>query len=88
MDDAEVTNRSPTSGGASRAATAISTQPGHATFVWRSTALGTGRHADRALLIGAYFTRECSLETAALFNPSIVAHPDQSGTGTDGRPGS
>lgn len=34
---------------------------------------------DRALLIGAYFTREFSLEGAALLNPSIVAHPDQSG---------
>jgi predicted GH43/DUF377 family glycosyl hydrolase len=32
----------------------------------------------KALLIGAYFTREVSLEGAALFNPSIVAHPDQS----------
>jgi predicted GH43/DUF377 family glycosyl hydrolase len=40
--------------------------------------------ADRALLIGAYFTRECSLEAAALFNPSIVVHPDQEGVGPDG----
>jgi len=40
---------------------------------------GLGVSADRALLIGSYFTRECSLEAAALFNPSIVAHPDQSG---------
>jgi len=44
---------------------------------------GLGVSADRALLIGAYFTRECSLEAAALFNPSIVTHPDQSGMGTD-----
>lgn len=29
------------------------------------------------LLIGAYFTMEYSLEAAALFNPSIVPHPDQ-----------
>ncbi len=35
--------------------------------------------ADKKLLMGAYFTREVSLEGAALFNPSIVAHPDQSG---------
>jgi predicted GH43/DUF377 family glycosyl hydrolase len=28
-------------------------------------------------LIGAYFTREYSIESAALFNPSIVSHPDQ-----------
>jgi predicted GH43/DUF377 family glycosyl hydrolase len=32
----------------------------------------------RRLLIGAYFTHEYSLEAAALFNPSIVLHPDQS----------
>lgn len=32
----------------------------------------------RQLLIGAYFTCEYSLEAAALFNPSIVPHPDQS----------
>jgi len=35
--------------------------------------------ADQRLLIGAYFTCEYSLECAALFNPSMVAHPDQSG---------
>jgi len=29
-------------------------------------------------LIGAYFLHEYSFEAAALFNPSIVAHPDQS----------
>jgi len=34
---------------------------------------------ERKLLIGAYFTHEYSLEAAALFNPSIVVHPDQSG---------
>jgi predicted GH43/DUF377 family glycosyl hydrolase len=34
---------------------------------------------DRKLLIGAYFTHEYSLEAAALFNPSIVPHPDQAG---------
>lgn len=34
---------------------------------------------DRRLLTGAYFTQEYSLESAALFNPSIVPHPDQSG---------
>ena len=36
---------------------------------------------DRQLLIGAYFTSEYSLESAALFNPSMVPHPDQSGLG-------
>lgn len=34
--------------------------------------------ADQALLIGAYFTEEFSFESAALFNPSVVRHPDQS----------
>jgi predicted GH43/DUF377 family glycosyl hydrolase len=33
---------------------------------------------ERELLIGAYFSHEYSLEAAALFNPSIVPHPDQS----------
>ena len=32
---------------------------------------------SRKLLIGAYFTKEYSIESAALFNPSIVVHPDQ-----------
>ena len=32
---------------------------------------------ERELLIGAYFSGEYSLESAALFNPSIVPHPDQ-----------
>ncbi len=32
---------------------------------------------DKKLLIGAYFTLEYSIESAALFNPSIVIHPDQ-----------
>ncbi len=32
----------------------------------------------RQLLLGAYFTSEYALESAALFNPSIVPHPDQS----------
>jgi len=34
---------------------------------------------DRKLLIGAYFTMEYSVESTALFNPSIVPHPDQLG---------
>jgi predicted GH43/DUF377 family glycosyl hydrolase len=34
---------------------------------------------NRQLLIGAYFTQEYSLESAALFNPSLVWHADQSG---------
>lgn len=35
--------------------------------------------ATKRLLIGSYFTCEYSLEAAALFNPSIVPHYDQSG---------
>lgn len=34
---------------------------------------------ERRLLIGAYFLAEYSLESAALFNPSIVPHTDQTG---------
>jgi predicted GH43/DUF377 family glycosyl hydrolase len=40
---------------------------------------------NRSLLIGAYFTMEYSLESAALFNPSMVWHPNQSGTNSDER---
>lgn len=34
---------------------------------------------SRKLLIGSYFTNEYSLESSALFNPSIVPAPDQTG---------
>ena len=34
---------------------------------------------ERQMLIGAYFTHEYSPESAALFNPSIVPHPEQGG---------
>lgn len=34
---------------------------------------------NRQLLIGALFSGEYALESAALFNPSIVPHPDQTG---------
>ncbi len=33
---------------------------------------------NRRLLAGAYMTMEYAIESAALFNPSIVPHPDQS----------
>src|ERR1017187_1619019 len=33
---------------------------------------------ERQALIGSYFTHEYSPEAAALFNPSILPHPDQS----------
>ncbi|MCX7712499.1 MAG: glycoside hydrolase family 130 protein [Chthoniobacterales bacterium] len=35
----------------------------------------------RQLLLGSYFINEYSLESTALFNPSIIAAPDQSGAG-------
>src|SRR6202008_2898312 len=35
-------------------------------------------------LIGAYFMNEYSFEASALFNPSIVPHPDQSGVPAGG----
>lgn len=40
-----------------------------------------GQHLshERKLLLGGYFTHEYSLEAAALFNPSMVPHIDQSG---------
>ncbi len=34
---------------------------------------------QRRLLIGSYFLAEYSLESAALFSPSMVPHPDQTG---------
>ncbi len=39
---------------------------------------------ERRLLLGATFTSEYALEGAAVCNPSIVAHPDQSGTPAGG----
>src|SRR6185369_1660085 len=35
-------------------------------------------------LIGAYFLNEYSFEASALFNPSIVRHPDQTGAPENG----
>jgi predicted GH43/DUF377 family glycosyl hydrolase len=43
-----------------------------------------GLSESRKLLIGSYFVHEYSLESAALFNPSIVPHPDQSGVPAGG----
>ena len=39
--------------------------------------------ASRRLLIGAFFTGEYALESVALFNPSIVPHPDQTDLGAE-----
>lgn len=35
--------------------------------------------SSKKTLIGAYFTMEYSIESAALFNPSMVPHPNQNG---------
>ena len=37
----------------------------------------------RRSLIGAYFSNEYSFQSTALFNPSIVSHPDQTGLEAD-----
>lgn len=47
--------------------------------------IGDGLSLERKLLIGAYFTLEYSIEAAALFNPSIVSHPDQTGAPPGGQ---
>ncbi len=39
---------------------------------------------EQRRLVGSYFLHEYSFEAAALFNPSIVAHPDQSGAPAGG----
>ena len=57
------------------------------TQIFRNRFLQVGRHLgdaqeaspERQALIGAHFTHEYSPESAALFNPSIVPHPDQTG---------
>jgi predicted GH43/DUF377 family glycosyl hydrolase len=57
----------------------------HRIFLERFEQVRTSKLADsgisetRRLLIGAYFLAEYSLEGAALFNPSMVPHPDQTG---------
>jgi predicted GH43/DUF377 family glycosyl hydrolase len=38
---------------------------------------------SRRLLIGAFFTGEYAVESVALFNPSIVLHPDQTDLGPE-----
>jgi predicted GH43/DUF377 family glycosyl hydrolase len=40
---------------------------------------GGSLSAARRRLIGAYFTQELAIEGAALMNPSMVPHPDQTG---------
>lgn len=49
----------------------------HAGLVDAYFPVGLKPDNTRRLLIGAYFTLEYSVASAALFNPSIVLHPDQ-----------
>ena len=65
----------------SRAATAICWRHSRrAPTKWKtpSRRMPPSRRMQRQL-VGAYFLHEYSFEASALFNPSIVAHPDQSG---------
>ncbi|TWP47548.1 glycosidase [Lentzea tibetensis] len=51
----------------------------HFASVSHRLAVGAELTESRRLLIGAYFTHEYAIEGAALCNPSMVAHPDQTG---------
>ena len=53
----------------------------NATGTASATAMGASAELsdERRLLLGAYFTSEYSIESVALFNPSMVLHPDQNG---------
>jgi predicted GH43/DUF377 family glycosyl hydrolase len=49
------------------------------TQIQRNLNIDQDMSLDRQTLIGSYFSHEYSPESAALFNPSIVPHPDQTG---------
>jgi predicted GH43/DUF377 family glycosyl hydrolase len=51
----------------------------HASLLDHRIPDGSDVGPERRTLLGAYFTQELSVEGAALFNPSVVLHPDQSG---------
>jgi predicted GH43/DUF377 family glycosyl hydrolase len=51
----------------------------HYQLVAHRIPLAAGISSARADLIGAFLTHEYAIEAAALFNPSIAAHPDQGG---------
>ena len=57
----------------------LGTLRAHADAVADRLADGYELSERRRLLLGATFTSECAIEGAALCNPSMVAHPDQSG---------
>ncbi|MDQ1491341.1 MAG: hypothetical protein QOJ23_3855 [Actinomycetota bacterium] len=52
----------------------------HFNIVAHRLSAGAPPSSERRLLLGAFFTAEYSVEAAAVFNPSIVLHPDQRGT--------
>lgn len=56
----------------------------HAAELADRLAAGSKLSEARMLLLGAVFTNEYAIEGAALCNPSIVVHPDQSGTRAGG----
>lgn len=49
----------------------------HQAMIREQVGMPSGLSEQRRLLIGAYFTMEYSIGSAALFNPSLVAHPWQ-----------
>lgn len=51
----------------------------HAAQIAHRLPAGPELSPARRRLLGAYFTHEFSIEGAALFNPSLAPHPDQSG---------
>jgi predicted GH43/DUF377 family glycosyl hydrolase len=51
----------------------------HYTLVRHRVSATTDLSPTARLLVGAYFSHEYAVEAAALCNPSIVEHPDQSG---------
>jgi predicted GH43/DUF377 family glycosyl hydrolase len=54
----------------------------HAAQIQHRLPPASASSAARLQLLGAYFTLEFAAEAAALFNPSLVAHPDQQGLAT------
>lgn len=66
---------------ASRHKNAKSVWESHFREVVAAVGEDSGITEQQRLLVGAYFTMEYSLESVALFNPSMVPHPDQSNLG-------
>jgi predicted GH43/DUF377 family glycosyl hydrolase len=51
----------------------------HDNYVLVEKYVGRPISREKELLMGAYFSKEYSIDSAALFNPSIVPHPNQTG---------